>query len=241
MPRTLMRQMMLVSRAISPGMLFLCPWLFFSYLTTAHAQQVEQVEWQDGKFFTEADRKAITTLAKIVGIQNPKRIYHGESLPSLCPYATVESTYSESGHLRTYRQLILRRKDWKCMRPERGRSKREGRWFADTAGIETRKEWKVEEDRWVKYIAFGDGVSYEDAELIILAIKHRQLVNRLPENIVPLQIPTVDPADITSIQVKTRADRTFEVWTSTGGSGENFVIRINDRSVELLEARIWMA
>jgi hypothetical protein len=87
-------------------------------------------------------------------------------------------------------------------------------------------------------VAFGDGVSYEDAELIILAIKHRQLVNQLAGN---LQVPIIDPADITSIQVKANAAKTFEVFCSKGGSGEIYVIRINDHNVELHEVRFWIA
>lgn len=152
----------------------------------------------------------------------------------------VESTYSESGHLRTYLQLTVHRKDWKC-RPEGTKSKRVGRWLAYSTELDTRREWKIEEDQWVKYVPFGDGVSYEDAELIILAIKHRQLVNRLAGNVSPLQVPTIDPADITSIQVKANAVRTFEVASSKGGSGEIYVIRINDHNVELYEVRFWIA
>jgi hypothetical protein len=129
----------------------------------------------------------------------------------------VESAYSESVHLRTYLQLMVHRKDSKCMRSEGAKSKRVGRWFAYSSGLETRREWRIEEDQRVKYVPFGDGVSYEDAELIILAIKHRQLVNRLPENVAPPQISPIDPADITLIRVKTDAVGTFEVWSSVSG------------------------
>lgn len=176
-----------------------------------------------------------------MGLQNPKRVYHGQYLPDLCPYAMVESTYSESGHLRTYLQLMVHRKDWKCMRPAGTKRKRAGRWSAYTTELEKRREWRIEEDEWVKYVPFGDGVSYEDAELIILAIKHRQLVNRLAENVAHLQVPAIDPAEITSIQVKSNAVRTFEVGSSKGGSGEIYVITIKDHSVELHEVRSWIA
>jgi hypothetical protein len=219
----------------------LCAQVLFSFPDAAHAQQAEQIEWQDERSFTEADRNAIPALAKIMGLQNPKRVYQGEYLPDLCPYAMVESTYSESGHLRTYLQLTVHRKDWKCMRPAGTKSKRVGRWSAYTTELETRREWRIQEDRWVKYVPFGDGVSYEDAELIALAIKHHQLVNRLAGNVSPFQVQTIDPADITSIQVKANAVRTFEVGSSKGGSGEIYVIRLNDHSVELHEVRFWIA
>jgi hypothetical protein len=201
----------------------------------------EQIEWHDERFFTGADRKAILALAKIMGIQNPKRVHQGEYLPSLCPYVMVESTYSEAGDLRSHLQLILHRKDWKCMRPDGTKSKRVERWFAYSAELNTRREWKIEEDQWVKYVPFGDGVSYKDAELIILAIKHGQLVNRLPILFAAPQVPSIDPAEITSIQVKTNATATFEVWSSKGGSGEIYVIKINDHMVELHEIQSWIA
>ena len=184
-----------------------------------------------------------------MGIQNPERVYLGESLPSFCPYVTVESAYSESGHLRTYLELTLYRIDWKCVRPEGAKSKRAGRWFANSTQFETRREWKIEEEGWVKFVPVGDGVPYEDAELIILAIKHHQLLNRLPANTVPLQIPEIDPMEITSIRVptnaariyvQTNAARTYEVESSTGASGKIYDIKISDRSVELVGVRIWI-
>jgi len=132
---------------------------------------------------------------------------------------------------------MVYRNDWKCMRPVKGKSKRVGRWFANSTDLETRREWKVEEDQWVKYVPFSDGVSYEDAETIILAIKHRQVVDRSLRN----ALPSIDSMDIASIQVKASADRTFEVTTSNGGSGEIYLIRLNDHNVELLETQIWIA
>ncbi len=72
------------------------------------------------------------------------------------------------------------------MRPAGARSKRAGRWSAYTTELEKRREWRIQADQWVKYVPFGDGVSYEHAELIVLAIKHSQLVNWLAGNAVPL-------------------------------------------------------
>jgi hypothetical protein len=234
-------QMAFVARTILLRVLLLCPWMFFSYPPSAYGQQTEQIEWQDEKYFTEADRTAIPRLARIMGVQNPKRVYHGESVPSLCAYTMVESTYSDSGHLRTYLQLMVHRRDSKCMTSKRGKGERVGRWFAYSAQLETRREWKIEEDRWVKYLSFGDGVSYKDAELIVLAIKHGQLVNRLPENSISSQLPRIDPMKIISVRVKTGAARTFEVWTSEGGSGKIYLVKIDDGKAELHEIQIWIA
>ena len=231
----------MISRNSSLGVLLLFSQFLFGFPTAAHDQQAEQIEWHDRGSFTEADRNAIPALAKMMSLQNPKRVYQGQYLPDLCPYVMVESTYSESEHLRTYLQLMVHRKDWKCMRPAGTRSKRAGRWSAYTTELEKRREWRIPEDQWVKYVPFGDGVSCEDAELIVLAIKHRQLVNRLAENAAPLQLPTIDPAEITSIQVKSNAVRTFEVGCSKGGSGEIYVITINDHIVELHQVRSWIA
>ena len=231
----------MMSRASSLGVLLLSVQVLASFPAAAYAQQADQIEWQGQGSFTEADRIAIPALAKIMGLKNPKRVYQGQYLPDLCPYVMVESTYAENEHLRTYLQMMVHRKDWNCMRPAGTRSKRAGRWSAYTSEIEKRREWKIQEDQWVKYVPFGDGVSYEDAELIVLAIKHHQLANRLAQNGAPLQAPAIDPAEITSIQVKSNAVRTFEVGCSTGGSGDIYVITINDHSVELHQVRSWIA
>ena len=228
----------IMSRTRSLSALILCAQVLSSFPTAAHAWQVEQIEWHDERSFTEADRDAIPALAKTMGLQNPKRVYQGESVPDFCPYAFVESSSSESGHLRSYLQLMLHRRDWKCDRPSGTKRKRVGRWSAYSTELELRREWRIQEDQWVKYVPFGNGVSYEDAELILLAIKHHQLVNRLAWS---REVPTINPADVTSIQLKSNTVRTFEIACSAGGSGEIYVIRINDHSVELLQVRSWIA
>ena len=149
----------------------------------------------------------------------------------------IWSTYSETMHLRTHLQLVLHRNDWKCFKPIRAKSKRVGRWFANTTDLETRKEWRIEEDQWIKYVPFGEGVSYEDAETIILAIKHREVVSRSAENV----LPQIDTMNISSIRVKASVDRTFEVTTWNDGSGDIYLIRLNGSGVELLETSFWIA
>jgi hypothetical protein len=227
-----------MARTIALALLLPLAWALFSF-PAAYGQQAQQIEWHDERSFTGADRNAIPALAKIMGLQDPKRVYQGQFIPSLCPYVMVESTYSESGNLRTYLQLMIYRKDWKkCVKPDGTRSKRVGRWFANGTDLETRREWRIEEGQWVRYVPFGDGVSYEDAELIILAIRHHQVVNQLRGNV---EVPTIDPAEISSIRVKSEVGRTFEVGCSKGGSGEIYVIKIDDHIVELHEIRFWIA
>lgn len=227
--------------SISLAMLLLYTWTLFSFPAVAYGQQVQKIEWQDEKSFTGADRSAIPALASTMGLQNPRRVYQGQFLPSLCPFVMVESTYSESGHLRTYLKLRMYRKDWKCRKPGGAKIRRVGRWFAYSTDLETRREWRIEEDQWVRYVPFGNGVSYEDAELIILAIKHDQLVKRLPDDAVSFGVPAIDPADITSIQVRANEANTFEVGSSKGGSGKIYVIKIIGHSVELHEIQFWIA
>lgn len=100
-----------------------------SFCASAYGQQSQPIKWHDQGSLSRADRIAIPTLAKGMGLQDAKRAYRGEYLPSLCPYVMVESAYAESGHLRTYLQLTVHRADWKC-RPDGTKSKRVGRWLA---------------------------------------------------------------------------------------------------------------
>lgn len=219
----------------------MCACVLFG-LPAAHAQQTASIEWQDAESFTKADRSAIPALAKVMGIQNPRRVAQGVSIPIPCPYAFVESGYFEDGHLRTYLQLALHRKDWKCMRGPAGEQpQRVGRWSAYATEIETRREWKIEDQGWVQFVPFEDGVPYEDAALIVLTIKHRQLVNRLPRADALSQLPSIDVGEITSIRVKANDAKAFEVWTSIGGAGDVYVVKINGSTVELHEIGVWMA
>ncbi len=87
----------ILSRKSSVGVLLLCAQFFFGLPAAAQGQQAEQIEWHDEGSFTKADRNAIPALAKIMGLQNPKRVYQGQYLPDLCPYAMVDPPIQKAG------------------------------------------------------------------------------------------------------------------------------------------------
>ena len=72
---------------------------------------------------------------------------------------------------------------------------------------------------------------------MILAIRRHEVVNRLTGN---AEVPTIDLAEITAIQIKTNAAKMFGVVSSKGGSGKIYVIKIDQHDVELEEIRVWI-
>jgi hypothetical protein len=201
-----------------------------------------QIEWPTTQEFSTADRDAIITLAKKMGIENPKRVFFGQTLPDLCGFVSVESAVTDAGHLRSWLELQIRRQDWeKCYdAPPGSKTRRAGRWIARNTDLLKREEWRIEDNEWHLYLRFGPGVSFEDAELAVLAIRHGQLINRLPtadnQRESDAKVPMIDPSAISYIVAHGSDAHTYDLYTGSG-SGRILTIKIVDGKVELHEYR----
>ena len=118
--------------------------VFFSFGVCA--QQVDRIEWQENASFSTADKDAIVSLTKTMGIESPRRVSHAQYLPNFCEFVRVESVASEAGHLRTWIELEIHRQDWmKCYKTPRGSKTRHmGRWVASSSDLSTKTEWRIE-------------------------------------------------------------------------------------------------
>ena len=113
-----------------------------------------------------------------------------------------------------------------------------GRWVASSSDLSTKTEWRIEGNQWHMYLRFEPGVPYADAELVVLAIRHSQLLNRLPTDNSPLKLrpylPVVDPTDISFMEVCGTEPRTYNVHTGKSkASCEILTVKIKDGKVEL--------
>ena len=79
--------------------------------------------------------------------------------------------------------------------------RREGRWIGSRAELSVEESWRISDGSWFIDLRLGPGVPYGDAERIILAIRRRALVNRVPSFIGPLRLDTVMPSiDATEVR-----------------------------------------
>jgi hypothetical protein len=206
--------------------------------------QSEPVEWDRADGVGDADRTAILKLARRLGIESARRITFGNYLPSGCAFVRVESAVTVDGNRRTWREVLLRRRDWpECRRVARFSRRSEGRWIGSKTELSTEESWRVADGNWFVDMRLGPGVPYADAERIVLAIRHHVLVNRLPSSVGPLKLDTTMPAinanDIQSIVRSSSAPGRYEVRTGAA-SGTLLHVMVRDGQVELHGQSVWM-
>ena len=108
-------------------------------------------------------------------------------------------------------------------------------------------EWRIEDGQWQMYIRFEGDVPHQDAEFVIRAIRHGQLVNCLPKTIGSIKLtwdehPVIDLLDIEFMERHHNDPRTYDLQTGKGAaSGQIYTIKINNDKVELHLIRTWMA
>jgi hypothetical protein len=206
------------------------------------ARQAETVEWEHANGVTP-DKEAILRLARRLGIAQPRIVSFTAYLPSFCPVVRVESIVTVEGNRRSWLALLLRQKDWRaCTRVPRFSTRGEGRWRGSRAELSTEEEWRIAEGDWFIDIRLGEGVAYDDAKRIVLAIRNGALANRLPSSIGALKLdttmPEIDASEIRSITVdKSNADM-YQVTTGRFG-GLLYRVRIRDGTVELHGEGSW--
>jgi hypothetical protein len=212
--------------------------------TISVPRQAESVEWQlDGTISME-DRDAILALSKQMGIEQPRRIsiLQVQPIATICRLVRVESPVVEEGNRRSWSELsLLPPESSQCLRPPRG-APVIGRWTTLSARLEKHEEWRIRDNQWYLDVSLGAEVPYSDAELIALAIRRGELVNRLSVSDGPLNsnsnLADINPNSITAVQKASTGIRTYQVRT---GQERGFMLdlRVLGGSVELYSYSTW--
>ncbi len=134
--------------------------------------------------------------------------------------------------------MLYRKDQPHCDDKECGPWERVGRWLVKKELVYRRETWRIEDDGWVKDVPVEPGVGFNDTEKIVLAIRHKRMVNRLSEPKPPAGVfkagrgpSDVDAGDIVDIKEISSEPRTYEV--TTGVSGATLRITITGDVVEL--------
>ena len=194
---------------------------------------------------SKGDKEAILKLAQEIGIEAPVRIFEGQCHPKICDFLVVESAAKELGHLKCWLELKIHTEDWRA--DEGSITLRAGRWAAQRTELRVEENWIIEDNGWRLYVHLSPDapfdVPFEDAELIVLAIRHDELINRLPVESDPFSpnsiFPKIDPSSIT-FMIRSKGLRTYDVYTGTG-RGEVFTIKVVNGKAELHRRSSWFA
>ena len=200
-------------------------------LSVVVAGQPAAVEWdvdvRDWQRVGEAnltadERESVLRLARQLGIERPRRVSLQVRVPGVCLFVLVESDVVEAGPHLSWRELPLYRRDWsECSGNDRKKNTRRqaGRWIAYGSSLEKREAWRVRDGEWRVDVGFY-GVPYAETERIVLAIRQRVLVSRLPSAIGPLildtTIPDIDAGTVTYIARSATESGRYPVHTARG-------------------------
>jgi hypothetical protein len=224
------------------------------------------VDWNVPVVLTAVDKKDILTVAQRVGILDPQRV--PVPLRSPCLLVQVESTPIVVGNRVLSDIVRIQQKTGPQCLPvdparrvqQQGRRvQQQGNWVAAlftgnptlfTGNPKRRELWRIRDEDWHVDIHLGEGVPYDDAVMVVHAIRQKQLVDRRPPPEPSSPIRYIDPSRIIGIS---RSDaptisRQYQVTESRsawgplrGGGGEELTVRIRDGRVELHAHLCWMS
>jgi hypothetical protein len=123
-----------------------------------------------------------------------------------------------------------------CERPAGTAVVRVGRWAVNGADVSRRELWRVRDGAWHVDVHVAPGISYADAESIVLAIRRATMINRLPTSVGSLKLgtemPEIDAASISTITKAATAAQDYELRTGVN-TGLWLRVRVVNDTVEL--------
>ena len=182
---------------------FIVSLLLLRFCCTAYGQQTEGIKWDLDFDVTAADKSAIEKLAKKMGI-DAARFSVVYVLPSIGQFVSVESRIVVEGRHRRWVEMSICRKDWKPLHCSTKSRQSVERWQASVRDLERREAWGIQDGDWHLDVPVEPGIPFSDVEQIVLAIRRRQLVNRLPASVGPIKL---NPKCLKSIRLKLRESK----------------------------------
>lgn len=170
-----------------------------------------------------ADTAAVLQVAAQFGLGHPVRLESHFPYDIGCPVVRAVSPVTVYGDRHSWFELTVRRKGrdtggHPCQLYETDGTKvrTSGRWIASPAELSEQVQWRMHDGDWYVDVALGTGVNYEDAKLIVHAVRQGTLVNRIPAALRRFYgdtLPVIKAGDIREISLSSDKAYTFEVST----------------------------
>lgn len=190
-------------------------------LPATQGQRANTIEWNVPEMgILPSDKIEIVKLARKVGIE-PGQVGVLTLLPSGERTIFVNSAVLGEGKHRSWLEISVCRADWQHCNNRASRPITQvGRWLARKQQLARRETWKIQDGSWTSDVPIEPGISFADTERIVLAIRRKQLVNRLPA----FRTMPTDFTGITYIRRIPPETATYEIQTGVAG-GEILRVR----------------
>ena len=201
------------------------------------------IEWAAGKDITEHDRRDILRLVHRLGVVDIGSVHRLRYIPGEEWGVLVESPRSVAGNRITWTSVAVSRADRFGKPSDRDpdwRPIRVGRWSARRIDVRQEERWRVDDGAWHVDIRLGEGVTYEAATRIVLAIRRKALVGR-PSDAVAWDPAEVNAASINAIEVAEPVEHGYKVTVPmVEGEGLELYVRFARSEVVLYAVRSWI-
>lgn len=192
-----------------------------------HSVALAEIDWADVPGLSESDKTDITQLAQNLGMHNASSASDIRRLPGPDRYIVVRSEVFVSGLRRTWREFYAcTSKEASC---SSGNPERVGDWSID-GELSTQERWRFSDGDWFVDVELGTGISYAEAESIVLAF-HRDMLVNTPESSGPRR--RFDASEISFIRTIDPIAREFEVNIDQGNTQYGLRVRLRGDEVQL--------
>ena len=198
-----------------------------------HASAHAQIDWGEASDLPDADKAAIEKLAGNVYL-NPVKVTVVHHFPSSDRSFAISGPVNAFGLRRVWQELIVCRAGEGHCRTADGNDSKE--WGIGKS-LSLQERWRFSDGDWFVDVELGTGISYAEAEAIVLAIRRNSL-QRAPDMEV---YRSFDASRITSILTSDPLAREYSVSIGGGGSGQILSVRLQGDAVLLFELGFWTA
>jgi len=193
------------------------------------------IDWTDVPELTAADKADITQLAQNWYMGGPAKASVVHHFPGPERSYAISSEVFVNGLRRTWRDMyVCHAGEGYCRTPPRDSA---GEWSVGKEPL-LEERWRIADGDWFVDVELGSGISYAEAEMIVLAIRHNTLVIT-PE--VAKYRQGFNASSIYAINTRDPIAREFQVELGGDSSGESLSVRLQDGEVQVYEFGIWQA
>ena len=209
------------------------------------AGQADATRWNVPADVTAADRRDILQLAGQLKINDPEQV---STFNAGClAVRVVSKPVVEGNRVLSHWVLIRRASGAGCGPVTSGQPvRRAGNWLTGAIVAMPIERWRVRDGGWHVDVHLGKDVPYGDAEIVVRAIRRRDLIDQRSSDNRATALSTIDSAAITNIErphqgIGTPAPqpREYEVRTGERG-GDSLLVRILDGRVEVHRSGQWI-